>query len=172
MSDQNNCCCKSGCCCAPQQKRQLKIDFLYLDLDVCTRCQGTDQSLEEAVEDVSGVLKAADIDVIVNKVNINTKELAIQYKFISSPTVRVNGKDIDVEVKESLCESCGDLCGTNVDCRVWTYQGQEYTVPPKALIVNAILQEVYGNKGDAAVKDEEYTLPENLKKFFEAMETK
>jgi len=52
-------------------------------------------------------------------VNITTKELAIQYQFISSPTIRVNGNDIVVELRESVCEDYGDLCGDNVDCRVW-----------------------------------------------------
>jgi len=109
----------------------LVIDFLYLDLSVCTRCQGTDTSLDEALAEVSRVLEATGTEVIVNKINVNTEELAIKHRFLSSPTIRVNGHDIQMEVKESLCESCGDLCGDEVDCRVWVYQGKEYTVPPK-----------------------------------------
>ena len=88
----------------------------------------------------------------------------------TSPTIRVNGKDIDVEYKESLCECCGDLCGDDCDCRVWTYQGEEYTIPPKALIVNAILAEVYG--GGLSVQEKEYTLPENLERYYAALENK
>ncbi len=49
-----------------------------------------------------------------------------------------------MEGKESKCESCGDLCGDDVDCRIWLYQGKEYTSPPPAMIVDAILREVYG----------------------------
>lgn len=33
-------------------RRQLQIDFLYLDLDVCTRCRGTDANLGAALETV------------------------------------------------------------------------------------------------------------------------
>jgi hypothetical protein len=76
-----------------------------------------------------------------------------------------------MEVKESLCDSCGDLCGDNVDCRVWVYNGEEYTIPPKALIIEGILKSVYGVE---TVSDEEveYELPENLRKFYEAMKVK
>jgi hypothetical protein len=166
----NECCsCGSGCC-TPKEKRKILIAFLFLDLSICTRCKGTEDALDEAICDVGAVLNAAGFEVLVNKIHVNTKELAIQYKFESSPTIRVNGKDIDVDVKESLCECCGDLCGDNVDCRVWTYQGEEYTIPPKALIVNAILAEVYG--GGLPVQEKEYTLPKNLEAFYEAMEKK
>lgn len=147
------------------------IDFLYLDLSVCKWCQGTDKSLEEALDDISNVLKAAGIEVIVNKINVTSEELAIKHKFITSPTIRVNGKDIQMEVRESLCESCGDLCGDNVDCRVWVYNGEEYTIPPKALIIEGILKSVYG--GETADNEEsEYALPENLRKFYAAISEK
>lgn len=179
----NNHCCScctpgpgGGQCCPPppqQARRRVNIDFLYLDLDVCTRCAGTDASLDAALADVDAVLKAAGFDVVVNKVNISSKELAIKYQFVSSPTIRVNGRDIQPEVKESLCESCGDLCGGSVDCRVWTYEGQDYTVPPREMIVNAILKEVYaGGSAPAAPPPErdtgrEYRLPPNLEAFFD-----
>lgn len=180
---QQPCCSGAGCCDAPDQKseaqtaksetatKKILIDFLYLDLEVCTRCQGTDQVLDDAVADVQQILQAAGVSVEINKVNMNTADLAIQYQFVSSPTIRINGHDIDVDVKESLCESCGDLCGDSVDCRVWTYQGVEYNQPPKAMIINALLQAVYGAPVEqpANEENESYQLPENLKKFYEAM---
>lgn len=172
-NQEKGCACGSGCCTPKQSegaKKDFVIDFLYLDLNVCSRCQGTDKVLDEAVSDVFGVLKAAGYDVVVNKINITTRELAIQHEFVSSPTIRVNGYDIDVDVKESLCESCGDLCGENVDCRVWTYQGVEYTQPPKALIVDALLREAYGSPVRPVKSD--YVLPQNLEVYFEAMQRK
>lgn len=106
---------------------------------------------------------------MVNSINITSKELAIKYEFISSPTIRINGKDIAIEVKESVCENCGDLCGDNVDCRVWFYEGVEYTKAPKELIINAILKEVYSEKTEQK-NTKEYELPQNLIKFFEAID--
>jgi len=145
----------------------VEIDFLYLDLSTCTRCQGTDRSLEEALDEVSQVLKATGTEVVVNKINITSEELAIKHRFVSSPTIRVNGRDIQMEVKESLCESCGDLCGEDVDCRVWVYEGEEYTVPPKAMIIEAILNAVFGRQ-DSGPAEQPYVLPENLKRFYAA----
>jgi len=178
MTDKNisGCCsCAPGCCGSIEdivvEKRKIVIDFLFLDLSVCTRCQGTDASLDEALAEVSKVLEATGTEVVLNKVNVNTEELAIANKFVSSPTIRVNGYDIQMDVKESLCESCGDLCGDEVDCRVWVYQGKEYTVPPKAMIIEAILKEVYGGH-EGHTPAQEYVLPENLKHFYSVMESK
>lgn len=170
----NGGCCSCGpdCCGgnAPKQvnSKRVVIDFLYLDLSVCEWCNGTDKSLDEALNDVYNVLQASGVEVIVNKINVTTEELAIKHRFVSSPTIRVNGRDIQMELRERLCDSCGDLCGDNVDCRVWVYNGEEYTIPPKALIIEGILKSVYG--GEKATSEEtEYKLPENLKRFYAAM---
>ena len=77
-----------------------------------------------------------------------------------------------MEVKESLCESCGDLCGDEVYCRVWTYKGKEYDIPPKAMIVDAILRHVYGDTNivlEDKKSKEAYQLPENLRRFFDSI---
>lgn len=168
MSDTSQgCCCGSNSdCCSPKPKKDLTIDFLYLDLTVCSRCQETESKLDQAIKEVSALLTSAGYSIHVNKVNITSKELAVKYEFVSSPTIRINGTDIALEVKESHCTECGDLCGENVDCRVWEYEGNEYTEPPKELIVNAILKDVYGGGNQTAPKSP-YRLPNNLKVFFE-----
>lgn len=144
---------------------------MYLDVTVCERCQGTDKSLDEAIGEVANILAATGIDVKVNKINVLNEELAIKHKFLTSPTIRINGKDIQMDYKESLCESCGDLCGDEVDCRVWIYQGKEYSSPPKAMIIEAILKEVYGEKSEKQEK-KEYVIPENLRKFYKSRRSK
>lgn len=173
----SSCCyCGSGCCGGDEKKsadkRRVVIDFLYLDLSVCKWCQGTDVSLEEALIDISNVLQASGFEVVVNKINVMSEEMAIKHKFVSSPTIRVNGRDIQMEVRERLCESCGDLCGDSVDCRVWVYNGEEYTIPPKALIIEGILRSLYGGETTSAKEETEYKLPENLRKFYESMNNK
>jgi len=169
--NQQSCDCAPGCCQEinkNEKRKDIIIDFLFLDLSVCTRCQGTDASLEESITEVAKVLETTGRQVVVNKIHINSKELAIKHRFVTSPTIRINGKDIQLDVKESLCESCGDLCGDEVDCRVWVHEGKEYGVPPKAMITEAILKEVYSNAGTPA-NEHQYELPENLRKFFAAM---
>lgn len=161
----SKCCGSSENCCQPQPKKPINIDFLYLDTTVCGRCQDTEKALDDAVSSVAVVLNAAGYEVKVNKVNIITRELAIQYQFVSSPTIRVNGNDISVELRESVCEDCGELCGDTVDCRIWVYNGVEYTSPPKELIVDAILREVY-NPNQGKPEREAYQFPENLETYF------
>lgn len=171
-------CCNTGCCGNIEDSQineddKINIDFLYLDLNICNRCQGTDEGLDEAIADLEKVLKLTGKEVVVNKIHIDSKEMAIRYKFVSSPTIRINNKDIQMEVKESLCESCGDLCGDDVDCRVWVYKGKEHSIPPKAMIVDSILHEVYGDTNtlsDSEYDKVEYQLPENLRSFFESLE--
>jgi hypothetical protein len=172
------CCTDASDCCKPvqddrSQRREIEIDFLYLDLSVCTRCQGTDNSLDEAITEASKVLEATDVDVVLNKINVTSEKQAEILQFESSPTIRVNGRDIQLEIRESLCESCGDLCGDEVDCRVWVYHGKEYPAPPKAMIIEAILREVYGRPNEKQEVDKKvYRLPDNLRKFFASMQGK
>lgn len=177
MEEKNmtGCCSGSSECCGNTDeikliRNQITIDFLYLDLNVCTRCQGADSSLDEAINDVAKVLEATGTDLKMNKINVNTSELAIKHQFLSSPTIRVNGHDIQMDYKESRCESCGDLCGDVVDCRVWIYQGQEYTIPPKAMIIEGILKVIYGGNLVAGVAEATYTMPENLRHFYAVMD--
>ena len=157
-------------CCSPKPKRQVVIDFLYLDLNTCERCCDTDKTLSDALLSVKDILNSAGIEAKINKYLIDTKEKAIEHKLLSSPTIRINGKDIDIDVKESKCQSCGDVCGDTVDCRVWSYQGIDYTSPPEALIVDAILREMYAP--ESVVHDSDYIMPANLERFFEALNKK
>ncbi|MDT8900307.1 DUF2703 domain-containing protein [Anaeroselena agilis] len=159
---------KGAECCASegQPSKRLLIEFMYIDLTVCDRCLGADTSLDEAIAEVSNLLKNTGYEIEIRKILIETEDQAHELGFVSSPTIRVNGQDIQLDVKESLCESCGDVCGEEVDCRVWVWQGQEYTTPPKAMIIDAILRHVYG--GPQAVENVAKDVPDNLKKFFAA----
>lgn len=144
--------------------KEIVIDFLYLDLTKCDRCINTESNLDDAINEVSNILKAVGYSVLVNKIEITTKELAYKYEFVSSPTIRINGKDICLEVKENSCGCCSDISGTDVDCRVFVYDGIEYNEPPKAMIIDGILKEIYSDK--KSKKTEKYILPKNLEVFY------
>lgn len=145
----------------------IEIDFMYLDLGTCTRCQGTDASLEEAIAEVSRVLKIVGVDLVVRKTHIDSEQRARQLGFISSPTILINGRDVQESLKESQCDSCTQLAGgQSCNCRVWSYQGGEYIAPPAALIVDAILRAAYGAERPKCQPQQPIDVPQNIKSFF------
>ena len=151
------------------EPRKLDIDFLFLDLNTCTRCVGTNTNLEKALAAVAHVLNLIGVEQKLNKVLIDSAEKAQTHRFVTSPTIRVNGRDIALETKESRCDACTDLCGCNegTQCRVWSYRGEEYTEAPEAMIVEAVLQEVFRPPQLAsAAAAQNPAVPENLQKFF------
>ncbi len=148
---------------------RVHVDFLFLDLNTCTRCVGTNKNLEIAIDQVSDLLTITGVELNINKVLIDSEKKAKDYKFVTSPTIRVNGHDIALETKESKCDSCTDLCGCEegTNCRVWIYRGVEYTEAPVAMIVEALLFEIYSNaqvRAKSSIRYEE--IPVNLKNFF------
>ncbi|HHU62738.1 MAG TPA: DUF2703 domain-containing protein [Clostridiales bacterium] len=148
--------------------KQLTIDFLYLDLNTCQRCIATASILDEAVKEMEGVLHTLGYKIIVNKINIVSRQMAEKYRFVSSPTIRINGRDICTEVKENACGDCGDLCGSDVDCRVFVYEGREYEQPPKAMIIDGILKAIYSPQSLSEMPTAQAQgLPKNLETFFE-----
>lgn len=150
--------------------KEIKIEYLYLDLNTCDRCVGTDAVLEDVIKALSPAFALAGYRISYRKTEIATEADAILHKFVSSPTIRVNGRDICDEVKESDCGCCGEISGTQVDCRVFEYGGMLYDVPPKAMLAEAILKKAF-----AAVENrtsEAYELPQNLKTFFAGKEEK
>lgn len=149
-------------------KRQVKVDYLYLDLSVCERCQGTEHVLNQAIELLGPVLSVMDIELTLSKINVINEELAIKHEFISSPTIRVDGRDLAMEVKENSCSSCSDLSGEAVDCRVWIYKDQEYSEPPLALVVERMIEVIFCKSED--YEKPPYILPENLAVYYEGFE--
>ena len=148
--------------------KPLDVEYLYLDLTTCARCQATAAATKDALAVLADVFGTLGYDAKLNEVNITSRELAEQYRFMSSPTIRVNGADIETTLKESDCADCGSLSGCSTDCRVFTYDGQDYEQPPAAMIVDGILRVLYG---DAKPDDSPYVLPENLDRFFAGLQT-
>ena len=118
----------------------LAIEFLYLDLDTCTRCQGAEANLDAAIAEAAAQLGARGAPVTVEKVHVETLEQARALRFAASPTIRVNGRDVALEVKENACDACSAIAQAPVTCRAWPYEGAEHAVPPVPMIVEALLR--------------------------------
>lgn len=160
------------CCdCNGNIKKILDIDYLYLDIQTCDRCIGTDNILDEVMKILTPAFQLAGYEINYKKTKMETEELARQYRFVSSPTIRVNGQDVCQSVAENSCGCCSDISGTDVECRVFDYNGETYEIPPKEMLAEAILRTaIKGN--DKNCSCDEYELPENLKTFFEGKKKK
>jgi hypothetical protein len=147
----------------------IDVELLALDLTACTRCVGSLANIEAAVAAVRPVLEATGARVTVSKRIVASEEEARRLRFVSSPTIRVNGRDIAPELLESPCQSCTDLCGCadGTSCRVWQYRGEEYPEAPVGLIIESVLRAVLADDGRshrtvANVPE----VPDNLRRFF------
>ena len=147
----------------------IDIELVALDLNRCTRCVGTLDHIEKAIDIIRPVLEVMEVQVNVRKIVIESEEQARQYQFATSPTIRINGKDIAFEKLESECESCTDLCGCDegTSCRVWRYRGEEYTEAPVRLVVESILREIFDSSREFIGETPVYSgVRENLRRFF------
>lgn len=163
---------EAGCSCECQEASEKKIvvEYLYLDLQSCDRCKGMDAVLDEVLATLTPALKRYGYEVVYNKIEMKTAELAERFRFLSSPTIRVNGRDICGPVKENSCGCCSEISGTHVNCRVFEYNGKNYDVPPKGLLAEAILKTIFGTTGRRDCGD--YQLPDNLRAFYEGKTSK
>lgn len=153
------------------QPRVVDVELLAIDLSTCTRCTGTLGNIEGAIDAVRRVADPTGTSVRLRKTLIETEEQALQHRFVSSPTIRVNGRDIVFETQESRCGSCTDLCGCDegTSCRIWSYQGQEHTEAPVGLVIEALLREIAETSSTGRASGASaaaFTVPENLQRFF------
>ena len=162
-------CCSCGCESASEKK--IVVEYLYLDLQSCDRCIGTDNVLDEVMMTLTPALQMAGYEVEYKKIKMETSELAEQYRFLSSPTIRVNGRDICQSVAENSCGCCSEISGADVDCRVFEYNGEAYEVAPKEMLAESILQAVF-RQSETGCSCGGYELPENLKTFYEGKKSK
>lgn len=159
-----------------KQDGPIHVEFLYLDLEVCERCRGTDAALREAISVTRSSLEAMDLSVELGAKHITSANDARSEGLVASPTIRIDGRDIQPEAHQNKCQECGDLCGCHegVDCRIWAWRGKTYTTAPVAMIVEALLSAALTRVGGETKSEMQPapagTLSGNLQQFFEARE--
>lgn len=150
-------------------RRSIRIDLFAIDLSSCARCVPTADILEEAIAVLKPAADILGIDIIYEARVVETREEALATGLVSSPTILINGRDVAGELRESVCESCGDIAGGEgpVDCREWLYKGETHCTPPEAMLVEAIMDEMLhvDSRPVLPVRRIE-CLPANLEKFF------
>ena len=105
-------------------RRTVAIDFLFLDLSTCRRCRARTPTSSARSPRSTAVLPATGARVELRRIQVRSVEQARELRFVSSPTIRVNGRDIAPEPLESECGADGCGCGPGASCRVWRYGGQ------------------------------------------------
>jgi len=156
-------------------RRTVTVDFLYLDTESCDRCIGTEAALETALERVAPILDVLDLEVVVRDLHVSTLAAAEATQLAVSPTIRINGQDIQPDYLENTCDSCGDLCACSddVDCRLWRYRGEEHTTAPVGLLVEALTAAIVSpqSAGVEISVSQSDGVSANVQAFFEDPET-
>lgn len=180
---------ESGCGCSAAQsevlsdetqktqaiKKVLNVDLLVIDLETCKRCVPTGDQLKTAVQLLKPVADALGIELRHHEIVVQSQEEAKKVALLSSPTIRLNGRDIAQDIRESVCESCGDLTTNNtiVDCREWHYHGHAFPYAPLPMLIEAIMGAMLNiDEIPQIVSAPLEELPENLQRYFENMRGK
>ena len=143
---------ENRCCSTGKNEKVVVIEYLYMDLNTCESCVRTEKVFESILDDLRHAFKIAGYDLEYHKVLIETAEMATAYRFLSSPTIRVNGRDICNwnSAKEKICGCCEDIDGT----------------PLAEIIAEEIIKWALVPKLPSFLLNE-YVLPDDLKKFFD-----
>lgn len=88
-------------------------------------------SYQKAMIELEGALEEAGLPVRFEVTLVNSRAAAEQYKFIGSPTIRING--VDIELEAAGVEKFG--LGS---CRPYFWKDKFYDYPPKDMILSAL----------------------------------
>ena len=98
----------------------MKIELLYFD--DCPNWQAV-------LEEINGLLAAKGVEGDVDDIRVASTQEAERLRFPGSPTIRINGEDVDPEVPSS---------GFELACRIYEVDGKLMGRPPMEWIDAAI----------------------------------
>ena len=98
----------------------MRIALLYFD-----GCPNWQQTLE----DMNAVLKECQVDTEVDLIKVTSLQEAQRLAFLGSPTVRVDGEDIELDIPDS---------GYGLESRVYWVEDRPLERPPKEWIGAAV----------------------------------
>ena len=100
----------------------IKIEFLFFE-----NCPGH----KPALSLLEQVILENDITVSIEKIEVTSPELALQHRFLGSPSIRINDKDI---------EGREDSSEYGLKCRI--YQDTGSGIPSKAILRKALQEAI------------------------------
>jgi hypothetical protein len=100
-----------------------KIEFLFW-----RDCPSHPQALDLLRQ----VMAELGIEVPIERIEVLTDEDAVQFRFPGSPTIRINGLDVDAKGADQM--------GTALTCRVYRLEDGRFSpVPSKEMVRRALL---------------------------------
>jgi len=99
----------------------LNIELLYFE-----GCPGHEPTLNV----LKDVLQEEKVEASVKSVNVNSDDLVKSYRFLGSPSIRIDGMDIEKEAR-----STNDF---GQKCRIYDDDGVPSGIPPKNMIRQAV----------------------------------
>ena len=99
----------------------MKIELLVFD--GCPNSEPTEKLIRETVSELGGDVKIEVVTVVDNYD-------AVARRFLGSPSVRVNGKDLEIEEDSTTTYS--------MRCRIYRNDENQSGIPQKELLIKAI----------------------------------
>lgn len=100
-------------------KKENVIEVLYTD-----ECP----FWKEALKSIEEIVNSLKTEVTIKKIRVAGEKDAKNLKFPGSPTVRINGVDIDPTARETA---------GYIGCRIYMHKGRTFEYPPKDMIRSA-----------------------------------
>ncbi len=147
------------------------LELFALDTVTCEPCVSAMSSLHAAAAVLSRELTDQGYLVATRVVLLENAARAGQLGISSSPTVRVNGHDVALEIQEEPCSTCSSLAGTGIECRTYTWDGQRFDHPPVPLLVDAVHRHVASGARRASRQTPAASQPTSVERFFVARDS-
>lgn len=121
--------------------KTLHIEWKHLDKDgrTCDRCAETGARLRRVIDGLAGELASRDIRITFTETLLSEREIP------RSNSILFNGVLLEdllqgVQVVDTHCTSCSDLCSPDTSCRAVRIGNITYEAIPEFMIRQAALQ--------------------------------
>ncbi len=104
----------------------MEIEILYFE--GCPNHEPTALLLNET-------LKELGINAEIVMTDVKNNDDAIEKKFIGSPSIRINGRDLELDEKDEYVHY-------SMQCRMYSYGDRHSGIPPKELLKHRLTEEV------------------------------
>jgi hypothetical protein len=92
------------------------------------------------MSELEAALEEAELPVRFEVILVNTEALAEQYRFIGSPTIRINDEDVDSDAAGVENYGLGS-------CRPYFWRDKFYDYPPRDMVLAAIKKHLIAGNG-------------------------